>query len=160
MKAVAKSGARRFTIGNCDERSDEQAGREDRPGVARSEARHRRLVMVAERRHLRNIRGRADRRSATRKITNAEADEEHQRQRDRVHQQHHAEEAQRGRERSAERERPAWRIVRVVRALDHLRDVVEEEPDEERRHRRDQEAEPDQQADPGEDIGKAVSSHA
>ena len=71
----------------------------------------------------------------------------HQRHGNGVHQQHHAEEFQRGEDGARQGQRAAHRVGGIVRPLHHLGDVVEEEAGEKRRHRRDEKAEPDEEAD-------------
>ena len=108
MKAVAKSGPRRLTIGMARNAAMSRPGREDLSGVARAQSPDRRLVVVAERHEL-EIFAAEQIGVGDEEDENAEAEEEHQRQRERVHDQHDAEKFQRGRKRAAERQRPAGR---------------------------------------------------
>ena len=159
MKAVAKSGAEKVDDRDREEGGDRAARRQrsvrngGRAGAAPS------LRRDGAAPPARNIRGRADRRwrrgrSATpkpRRSTSGSATA--------FTSEHDAEEFQRRQRASGERQRPAGRIGRIVRPLDHLGDVVEEEADEERRDRRDQKAQSHHEADAGQNVEKAVSSH-
>ena len=159
MKAVAKSGARRLTTGMATNAAMSSPGREDRPGMARAEAPDRRLVVMAERHQLEifaaeeiGVGDEEDHRTpkptkSTSGSANALTSSTTPRNFSDVG------------KRAPDRQRPAGRIGRVVRALDRLGDVVGEEADEERRDRRDQEAQGRSAGRCRRGCRSAVSSH-